>query len=224
MRTIRSFVRRAGRLTAPQQGALVELWPIYGIELKEELLDLDEIFGRRAERVLDIGFGNGDALIFSTQENPEQDFIGIEVHKPGMGHCLLMARASGISNLRLIQHDAVEVLQNQIPNGAIKRINLLFPDPWPKKRHHKRRLLQEPFVNLAGKKLRSGGTFHIATDWSNYAEQIDEVMNASNDFKLEERQEHTGDRPLDRQTTKFEIRGLSKGHRIWDWKFVRLPH
>ena len=142
MRTIRSFVRRAGRLTAPQQGALVELWPIYGIELKEELLDLDEIFGRRAERVLDIGFGNGDALIFSTQENPEQDFIGIEVHKPGMGHCLLMARASGISNLRLIQHDAVEVLQNQIPNGAIKRINLLFPDPWPKKRHHKRRLLQ----------------------------------------------------------------------------------
>ncbi|SVE55571.1 uncharacterized protein METZ01_LOCUS508425, partial [marine metagenome] len=95
VRTIRSFVRRAGRLTTPQQGALVELWPIYGIELKEELLDLDEIFGRRAERVLDIGFGNGDALIFSTQENPEQDFIGIEVHKPGMGHCLLMARASG---------------------------------------------------------------------------------------------------------------------------------
>lgn len=220
-RTIRSFVRRAGRMTASQEKALAELWPVYGIEYSESPLDFDAIFGRSAARVLEIGFGNGDTLVQAAATHPELDFVGIEVHAPGVGHCLIKAREAGITNLRVIVHDAIDVLRNQVADGALSRINLLFPDPWPKKRHHKRRIVQPGFLSLAAAKLADGGELFIATDWENYAEHIDETMAACTEFRLAEQREHEGDQPLDRQTTKFEARGLRKGHRIRDWRFVR---
>lgn len=220
-RTIRSFVRRTGRMTVSQERALEELWPRYGIDYENSPLDLQKIFGRDADRILEIGFGNGDTLVLAATDNPDQDFIGVEVHEPGVGHCLIQANQADIDNLRVISHDAIEVLQNQVPDAALARINLLFPDPWPKKRHHKRRIIQPSFLTLAADKLQAGGALHIATDWEDYAEHIDEVLELSKDFELAERKEHSGDSPLDRHTTKFETRGLRKGHRIWDWRFQK---
>jgi len=220
-RSIRSFVRRTGRMTPSQERALKDLWPKFGIEYDHSLLDLHAIFGRDAARVLEIGFGNGDTLVLAAADSPEDDFLGIEVHEPGVGHCLLKADEAGITNLRVIIHDAIEVLGNQVADGALDRINLYFPDPWPKKRHHKRRIVAAPFLALAARKLRRGGALHIATDWANYAEHIDETMSACPDFVLAERSEHKGDQPLARHTTKFETRGIRKGHRIWDWIFRR---
>lgn len=220
-RTIRSFVRRTGRITPAQQRAITELWSRYGIDYEATVLDLDEVFGRKAARVLEIGFGNGETLVQAAAASPALDFIGIEVHEPGIGHCLIQARDAGIDNLRVIAHDAMEVLCEQIGDAALSRINLLFPDPWPKKRHHKRRIVQAPFLELAAAKLGPGGDLYMATDWANYAEHIDEVMAASARFTLVERREHAGDRPLGRETTKFEARGVKKGHRIRDWRFTR---
>ena len=220
-RPIRSFVRRAGRLTASQQRALDELWPLWGVDYSPAELDLDALFGRRAPRALEIGFGNGESLVQQAADHPEQDFIGIEVHEPGVGHCLLAIREAGIRNLRLIAHDAVDVLGHQIPPASLARINLYFPDPWPKKRHHKRRILQPSFVELCAERLAPGGALHVATDWANYAEHIDETMAGSGQFTCAERREHGGDAPLDRPATKFERRGLRLGHRIWDWRFDR---
>ena len=220
-RTIRSFVRRAGRQTASQRKALDEIWPDYGLSYSDTPLDLDEVFGRHAARILEIGFGNGDTLVQQASEQPDRDFIGIEVHEPGVGHCLIAARKAGISNLRLIVHDAIEVLQQQIPASSQSRINLYFPDPWPKKRHHKRRIVKDSFLALCADRLVSDGALHIATDWANYAEHIDEELSVCDYFTTGERREHDGDQPLDRPQTKFERRGLRKGHRIWDWRFDR---
>lgn len=220
-RTIRSFVRRAGRMTPSQQRALDELWPVFGIEFSTRPVDFGTVFGREAPVVLEIGFGNGDTLVQQAAEHPDKDFVGIEVHEPGVGHCLLRAKDTGVTNLRLISHDAVEVLAEQIPAASLSRVNLYFPDPWPKKRHHKRRIVQAPFLDLVAERLQPGGALHIATDWSNYAEHIDEVMNDCGRFDCVEDREHNGDRALDRPQTKFERRGLTKGHRIRDWKFVR---
>jgi len=221
-RTVRSFVRRAGRLTISQQRALKELWPSYGIEFDSQQLDLDTIFGRRAPRVIEIGFGNGDTLVQQAHDNREADYIGIEVHAPGVGHCLLAAQNGGITNLRLIAHDAIEVLEQQIVPASLQRINLYFPDPWPKKRHHKRRIVQPPFLDLCADRLDAGGALHIATDWANYAEHIDAVLAESHRFGCTERREHAGNNALDRPTTKFERRGLRQGHRIWDWRVQRI--
>jgi len=221
LRTVRSFVRRSGRLTPSQARALEELWPQFGIEFGNSELSLDKIFGRNADKVLEIGFGNGETLVQAALENTSLDYIGVEVHEPGIGHCLLTAQAAGISNLRLITHDAMEVLENQIADSALARINLLFPDPWPKKRHHKRRIINPPFVDLAAKKLRTDGELMVATDWQNYAQHIDEFMAARDDFRLGERRQHEGNQALDRHTTKFESRGLRQGHRIVDWRYVR---
>lgn len=221
-RTIRSFVRRAGRLTTGQAQALQELWPVFGIDFSDELIDLDSVFGRAAPRVLEIGFGNGETLVEQAAANPSTDFIGIEVHEPGVGHCLLRAHAAGISNLRLSRHDAIDVLRHQIPDASLRRINLYFPDPWPKKRHHKRRILQHDFLQMLSRKIEPGGTFHIATDWQDYAEQIDELIGSDHSFRLSERRTHGGGDPLDRSTTKFERRGLQQGHKIWDWRLTRI--
>ncbi len=221
-RTIRSFVRRAGRMTESQRKALEELWPEFGLVYADEPLDIDGLFGRDAQHTLEIGFGNGDTLVQQASEHPDTDFIGIEVHEPGIGHCLIAARHAGVENLRLIAHDAIEVLQHQIAAGSLDRINLYFPDPWPKKRHHKRRIVQPAFLEMCADRLKPSGALHIATDWANYAEHIDAELAASPRFLVSERREHDGDQPLDRPRTKFEQRGLRKGHRIWDWRFERL--
>ena len=220
-RTIRSFVRRTGRQTPSQQKALEELWPTLGLEYGNNLLDLQTLFGRAATVVLEIGFGNGETLVQQAVEHPGKDFIGIDVHEPGVGHCLLKARDAGIHNLRLLIHDAIEVLNNQIPLESLSRVNLYFPDPWPKKRHHKRRIVQHDFLNLIADRLVDDGTLNIATDWANYAEHIDEVLSQSDRFSCSERREHDGEQPYDRPRTKFERRGLKKGHRIWDWCFTK---
>lgn len=220
-RTIRSFVRRAGRITASQQRALDELWTTYGIDYRDEPLDFSAVFGRSAPVVLEIGFGNGESLVEQAAANPDKDYVGIEVHEPGVGHCLLKASAAGLTNLRVIAHDAVEVLTKQVPDSSLDRLNLYFPDPWPKKRHHKRRIVQDAFVEMVARCLASGGTWNIATDWANYAEHIDEVLARSAQFRCATRREHEGDAPLDRPQTKFERRGLRKGHRIFDWCFEK---
>jgi tRNA (guanine-N7-)-methyltransferase len=220
-RPIRSFVRRAGRLTSSQQRALEELWPKYGVEYADKPLDFESLFGRHAPVVFEIGFGNGESLVAMAAGQPDRDFVGIEVHDPGVGHCLIAADQAGVSNLRLIAHDAIEVLENQVPSKSLARINLYFPDPWPKKRHHKRRIIQPGFLALCADRLVPGGTMHVATDWANYAEHIDEAFAGSEHFHCAERREHGGDRPLDRPVTKFERRGLRHGHGIVDWRFAK---
>jgi tRNA (guanine-N7-)-methyltransferase len=220
-RTIRSFVRRAGRLTASQARALQDLWPEYGLTFSSDPIALDALFGRTAPVVLEIGFGNGETLVQQAMEHPEFDFLGIEVHEPGVGHCLIEARDAGVSNLRLIRHDAVEVLDAMIPSGSLARVNLYFPDPWPKKRHHKRRIVQPRFLQVVADRLAPGGSFHVATDWENYAQHIEAAIQESGRFECAEKRVHSGDRPLDRPGTKFERRGLRRGHRIHDWRFLR---
>lgn len=221
-RTIRSFVLRTGRITEAQKDAIERLWPRYGIDLLSGEIDLDELFGRSARRVLEIGFGNGESLVLQAADNPDMDFLGIEVHRPGIGHCLLEAEAAHIENLRVACGDAVEALRQNIPDRSLERVNLYFPDPWPKKRHHKRRLLQQPFLALIAARLVEGGTFYVATDWQNYAEHIEGIVTASSEFRVAERRLHGGDRPLDRPTTKFERRGLALGHKIFEWRLVRI--
>ena len=220
-RTIRSFVRRTGRLTPSQARALQEDWPDYGLPFSVQVLDFHDIFGRLAPVVLEIGFGNGETLVQQSSVNPELDFIGIEVHEPGVGHCLLRARSVGITNLRLISHDAIDVLSSQIGGESLTRVNLYFPDPWPKKKHHKRRIVQHDFLAMVADRLVAGGTLNIATDWAPYAEHIDEFLSQSDRFDCAERREHDGSKPLDRPRTKFERRGLKKGHQIVDWCFTR---
>ena len=209
-------------MTASQQKALAELWPLYGVEYTGSMLDLTSLFGRDAPVVLEIGFGNGDSLVQLAAEDPAANFLGIEVHDPGIGHCMIAARTAGVENLRLINHDAIEVLENAVPPASVDRINLYFPDPWPKKRHHKRRIVQAPFLELCASRLKSGASLHIATDWANYAEHIDEVLEDSELFNCAERREHDGEQPLARPATKFERRGLKKGHRIVDWRFEKI--
>lgn len=222
-RSIRSFVRRAGRMTASQQRALAELWPRFGIDYTEAApLDFGAVFGREAPIVLEIGFGNGDTLVEQAGQHPDRDFLGIEIHEPGIGHCLIRLREAGVGNLRLIRHDAVDVLAHMIPSASLNRVNLYFPDPWPKKRHHKRRIVQAAFIDCVADRLESSGSLHIATDWANYAEHIDEIMSESRQFTLIERREHDGEAPLDRPQTKFERRGMRHGHRIVDWHFARV--
>jgi len=214
-------VRRAGRLTPSQERALTELWPEFGVAHDTTTADFASLFGNRAPVVLEIGFGNGDTLVQQAAENPDLNFLGIEVHEPGVGHCLLKARDVGVTNLKLVRHDAIEVLTRLIPEASLQRVNIYFPDPWPKKRHHKRRMIQAPFLELVHSRLRPDGALHIATDWANYAEHIDEVFAACTFFTCDERREHDGEAPLDRPRTKFEQRGLRKGHRICDWRFKR---
>lgn len=222
-RQIRSFVKRAGRLTPSQQRALETLWPTWGIEYSDRALDLDAVYGRVAPRVLEIGFGNGDSLVDMAAANPGVDYLGVEVHEPGVGHCLIRIGEAGIRNLRLIMHDAIDVLEHQLDAESLDRVNLYFPDPWPKKRHHKRRIVNPAFLALVAKRLKPVGSLHIATDWENYAEHIDATLAGSSALVLEERREHDGSRPLDRPATKFEARGLRLGHRIWDWRIRLAP-
>lgn len=219
IRTIRSFVKREGRLTAGQQKALDTLWPQFGIEYSEQLLDLDQAFGRQAPRILEIGFGNGDSLWQMAQSNPDRDYLGIEVHRPGVGHLLHLIETSGMTSLRISNHDAVEVLKNQIPDASLDRLQLFFPDPWHKKKHHKRRILQADFVTVVANKLKPGGIFHLATDWEHYADHMLRVLSQCDQFENLSADNRFVERPDERPLTKFEQRGQRLGHGVWDLLF-----
>jgi tRNA (guanine-N7-)-methyltransferase len=222
-RKIRSFVLRAGRITAAQQRALTELWPRYGLDLAStnQPFDLDQIFGRVAPRSFEIGFGNGENLIGLARAHPERDFIGVEVHRSGVGHLLLELSALQLSNVRVICHDAVEVLDHRIAPSALDEILILFPDPWHKKRHHKRRLIQPEFVSLVASRLRKGGTLQLATDWEPYALQMLEVVSCHPMFVNLADAEGFMPRPEWRALTRFERRGHRLGHGVWDLSFER---
>ncbi|WP_074013054.1 tRNA (guanosine(46)-N7)-methyltransferase TrmB [Candidatus Sodalis sp. SoCistrobi] len=221
LRRIRSFVRRQGRLTKGQQHALDTLWPTMGTDYQAQPLDLVALFGRAAPVTLEIGFGMGASLVTMAAAHPEQNFIGIEVHLPGVGACLASAQEAGVSNLRVMCHDAVEVLEQMIPDASLALVQLFFPDPWHKARHNKRRIIQAPFVELVGRKLAAGGIFHMATDWQPYAEHMLTVMSDAAFFR---NLSATGDyvpRPASRPLTKFEQRGQRLGHGVWDLMFAK---
>jgi tRNA (guanine-N7-)-methyltransferase len=221
MRRIRSFVRRQGRLTNGQQLALDNYWPVMGVEFSAQPLVIDELFGRSAPTVLEIGFGMGTSLVTMAQQCPEQNFLGIEVHLPGVGACLASASECGVENLRVMCHDAVEVLQTIIPDNSLDMVQLFFPDPWHKARHNKRRIVQVPFVELVASKLKLGGVFHMATDWQPYAEHMLEVMNSVPAYRNLSADNQYVPRPASRPVTKFEMRGQRLGHGVWDLMFER---
>ncbi|MDX1694486.1 MAG: tRNA (guanosine(46)-N7)-methyltransferase TrmB [Ketobacteraceae bacterium] len=221
LRRIRSFVRREGRLTEGQARALEEHWSDYGLEVTDTPLHLDTCFGRSAPTLLEIGFGNGESLLAMAEQAPEKNFIGIEVHRPGVGAIINNAEKRGITNLRVFCEDAVDVLKYAIPDQSLVGVQLFFPDPWHKKRHHKRRIVQPDFVELVAAKLVSGGYFHMATDWENYAEHMMDVMSASDCFRNKAGAGEFITRPEHRPETKFERRGLRLGHDVWDLIFIR---
>ena len=215
-RAVRSFVTRAGRITPAQQRALVELWPKYGLEFSPQPLQLRALYARSARCTIEIGFGNGDNLLRLAGAHPERDFLGIEVHRAGVGRLLLALEAQQLRNVRIVCHDAVEVLEAQVPPLSVQEILILFPDPWPKKRHHKRRLLQPPFAALAASRLAAGGQLRLATDWEPYAQHMLETLNAL--ATLENLAADGGfvPRPSEREPTRFERRGERLGHEAWD--------
>jgi tRNA (guanine-N7-)-methyltransferase len=218
-RPIRSFVLRQGRFTPAQQRAFEQHWSRHGIDYAGHERDLDALFGRRAPRVLEIGFGNGEQLVFSAQAEPERDFIGVEVHRPGVGRLLNALAERGIGNVRVYAHDAVEVLRHEIPAGALDEVRIYFPDPWHKKRHHKRRLVQPEFVALLAARVRGGGRLHLATDWQGYAEHIEEVLAHAPGWRIDPAHGDPAQRPAWRAETHFERRGLRLGHRVRDFVY-----
>ncbi|ART82921.1 tRNA (guanosine(46)-N7)-methyltransferase TrmB [Oceanisphaera profunda] len=221
-RKIRSFVLREGRLTKGQEKAMTEQWPVMGIDYQPQLIDLDTVFNRVAPRVLEIGFGMGGSLVEMAKVAPELDYIGIEVHTPGVGACLMGAAEAKITNLRVMCHDAVEVFEHMLAEQSLDRVQLFFPDPWHKTRHHKRRIVQPAFVEMLRSKLKIGGEFHMATDWENYAEHMLEVMNAAPGYVNASTEGDYMPRPDYRPLTKFEQRGHRLGHGVWDLIFTRI--
>ena len=222
-RPIRSFVMRAGRMTSGQARALTDLWPRFGVEYTPAPLALRALFGREAPRTLEIGFGNGEHLADLAAAHPERDYLGIEVHRPGVGHLLMLAESRGMSNLRVSDHDAVEVLRYQLAAASLDEVLVLFPDPWHKKRHHKRRLIQPAFVDLVASRLKPGGVFRLATDWEEYAHQMLEVLGANAGFCNLSPEGDWVPRPEERAPTRFEKRGERLGHGVWDLAFRRVP-
>jgi tRNA (guanine-N7-)-methyltransferase len=220
-RRIRSFVLRAGRTTPAQERALSELWPCYGISLGEAPLDLAAIFGRIAPRCLEIGFGAGEVIGSLAETHPEIDYLGIEVHRSGVGRLLLRAEQQGLKNLRIICHDAVEVLRGHVPADSFDEVLVFFPDPWHKKRHHKRRLIDPGFASLVTAAMRVGGTLRLATDWQDYAEQMLAVCNAQPQLESLSPDLGYAARPGFRPPTRFERRGERLGHGVWDLAYAK---
>ena len=214
-RTIKSYVLRQGRLTRGQQQALDRLWPVYGIDFQVQPIDLARTFGQAAPVILEIGFGNGDSLLQQAKDHPHHNYLGIEVHRPGVGHLLHLVEDAGIRNLRVINHDAVEVLQQQIPDNSLDCIQLFFPDPWHKKRHQKRRIVNAAFIELVHQKLKPGGTFHLATDWEDYAQYMLTEMEQAQGF-VNAAGKGNYAKNTNRPATKFEHRGRRLGHGVWD--------
>jgi tRNA (guanine-N7-)-methyltransferase len=218
-RPIRSFVLRQGRMSPGQTRAIETLYPRFGIEYATRLLEFDAVFGRKAPRILEIGCGMGETTAAIAAANPAQDYMGIEVHGPGVGNLLKLIEAGQLTNLRIIRHDAVEVLAHMIPDASLDGVHIFFPDPWPKKKHHKRRLIQAPFIHALCAKLKKAAYIHVATDWQDYAEWALEVLR--NETRLGNTNVDYAPRPDYRPLTKFEQRGLKLGHGVWDLIFVR---
>ena len=220
-RRIRSFVLRQGRLTKGQERALQTTWPQFGIEYAEQPLHLSQAFGRDcSQKILEIGFGMGDATAKIAQTLPDCDFLAVEVHTPGVGSLLKLMQEGDIHNIRIIQHDAVEVLQQMLADASLDGVHIFFPDPWHKKRHHKRRLIQAEFVQLLCSKLKVGAYIHVATDWQGYAEWVLEVLQG--EPQLQNTATNYAEKPAYRPLTKFENRGLKLGHGVWDLVFRRV--
>jgi tRNA (guanine-N7-)-methyltransferase len=220
-RPIRSFVRREGRFTQAQRAALAELLPVYGLDLERDPDALARLIRQGPPVTMEIGFGNGDALLALAEREPDRQFVGIEVHRPGVGRLLHELKARAIGNVRVACADAIEVLKGQVPDGGLARVLIYFPDPWHKKRHHKRRLVQPPLAALLAHKLASGGLLRLATDWADYAEQMRDVFDAETAFENLAGSEGFVARPEARPLTRFERRGQRLGHRVWDLAYRR---
>lgn len=221
MRRVRSFVRRQGRLTQRQEDALQSEWATMGIDFVAQPLDFAAIFNNQNPVVLEIGFGMGASLVTMASQNPEKNFLGIEVHAPGVGACLASAKEENVTNLRVMCHDAIEVLDRMIPDESLSMVQLFFPDPWHKAKHNKRRIVQGPFADKIRAKLVKGGVFHMATDWEPYAEHMLEVMSHADGYKNLSVSGDYVPRPETRPETKFEKRGQRLGHGVWDLMFER---
>lgn len=221
-RTIKSFVMRAGRTTLGQQRGIELGWPKFGLELSDGLRDFDQVFGRQAPRTFEIGFGMGHSTLEMAAAAPEQDFIGVEVHKPGVGALLSGLLSQNLQNVRVYSCDALEVLRECVADASLDRVLLFFPDPWHKSRHHKRRIVQPAFAELIRQKLRVGGVLHMATDWQPYAEHMLEVLSAAPGYRNLASDGAYVPRPAERPVTKFERRGERLGHGVWDLKFQRV--
>lgn len=219
-RTIKSFVLRQGHLSAEQERAITTLIPKWGVSYQDSNVDLNQVFNREAPKILEIGFGMGVATAEIAKNLPESDFLGVEVHGPGVGNLLKLIEESEISNLRIIRHDAVEVVECMLSEGSLDGIHIFFPDPWHKKRHNKRRLIQPHFVDKLLPRLKVGGYIHLATDWEEYAQQMLEVLNAYS--QLENTASDFAPKPDYRPLTKFEARGIKLGHGVWDLVFKRI--
>lgn len=224
-REVKSFVRRQRRVTPRLEKAMKSAWPTFGVEIIDKKLNLDLLFGRHADRVLEIGFGHGDTLLPMAIENPHCDYLGIEVHEPGIAAVMFGILENNLANIRVIQNDAVKILREQIPDYSFSRIHIYFPDPWPKKKHHKRRIIQADFVAMLVKKLRDGGVIHCATDWETYAEHMMTVLSQNSALKncIGDNQFADNEQLTLRANTKFEKRGVKLGHGVWDLLFERIP-
>ncbi|HEY9033532.1 MAG TPA: tRNA (guanosine(46)-N7)-methyltransferase TrmB [Pseudomonadales bacterium] len=221
MRPVRSFVMRSGRMTEGQRRAWEQDWPRYGLAVADGEQDFAGLFGRQADVVLEIGFGMGDSLVDMAAADPASDFIGVEVHRPGVGRLLSRASEMQLGNIRVYAEDAIAVLEQAIADNSLARVQIFFPDPWHKKKHHKRRIVQPLFVQLLRRKLKRGGVIHLATDWQPYAEHMMEVMTAADGFINQAGDQAYSPRPASRPLTKFEKRGQRLGHGVWDLLFEK---
>ncbi|GLX84342.1 tRNA (guanine-N(7)-)-methyltransferase [Thalassotalea loyana] len=221
IRTVRSFVKREGRLTKGQAHALENFWSEMGLNHEDGMIDSKALFGNDNPVTLEIGFGMGKSLVEMAKNAPDINFIGIEVHRPGVGACIALAQEKGVKNLKVYEHDAIEILADCIPEQSLTTVQLFFPDPWHKKKHHKRRIVQPEFVETIRQKLKVGGVFHMATDWENYAEcMLEDMQTAPGYNNLSETNDYVP-RPDSRPLTKFEQRGHRLGHGVWDLQFAR---
>lgn len=218
---IRSFIRRQGRATAGQQNSLDNNWDTYCLD-PEKNYDFSNIFEQDAPLIVEIGFGNGSSLADMAEENPDLNYLGIEVHRPGVGHLMLLLEQKGLKNVRIYHHDAIEILEQKIPDNFLAGVHLFFPDPWQKRRHHKRRIVRPSFTALLNKKLKSGGYFHAATDWEHYAKDMLSTLTAASGIKNTSKENDFCERPGYRPLTKFESRGLRLGHGVWDLIFKKI--
>ncbi|WP_347988313.1 tRNA (guanosine(46)-N7)-methyltransferase TrmB [Methylomonas sp. AM2-LC] len=218
---IRSYIRRQGRATAGQKLALESHWQTYCLPPQNEA-NFNQIFGRQAPLIVEIGFGNGSSLADMAAANPDINYLGLEVHKPGVGHLMMLLAERGINNVRIYHHDAIEILEQKIPDHSLAGVHLFFPDPWQKRRHHKRRIVRPSFVELLTKKLMPGGYFHAATDWQHYAKDMLEILSAGSGLCNNSPDNTYCPRPDYRPLTKFENRGLALGHGVWDLIFRKL--